>query len=132
VSRYGQESGIIGMHGGLPPPSTFPFTDVRCGLLDLGTPGSTHDAAAAGAAGHSSSSVLDISDPQLVAAAQQYNMSAQVREGGVEGAEVCTRPAGTCMAAWSSLPGPPSPRTLSWHADIRAMRRWWRGRATSW
>jgi hypothetical protein len=73
---------VIGMHGGLPPSNTFPFTSFHCGLLPLGD----HEAAGkppAAAAGDAASAqqqqnVLTIDDPHAVAAAQQYNMQAQV------------------------------------------------------
>lgn len=75
VSRYTKEPDVIGMHGGLPPSNTFPFTWFHTGLLPLGNSSS---AAVEGKA-DASEDVLNIEDPQLVSVAQQYNMQAQVR-----------------------------------------------------
>jgi hypothetical protein len=56
---------MIGMHGGLPPSDSFPFSYFNAGMS---------------AAGHGPTDAeLQIAEPQLVAAAQQYNMNAQVR-----------------------------------------------------
>jgi hypothetical protein len=72
VSKYQGAPGIIGMHGGLPPADTFPFAAFDCTLQNSSS--SSTDAAAAAAVVSS----LGISDPRLVAAAQQYNMHAKV------------------------------------------------------
>jgi hypothetical protein len=56
---------MIGMHGGLPPADSFPFSYFNAGIS---------------AAGHGPTDAeLQIAEPQLVAAAQQYNMNAEVR-----------------------------------------------------
>jgi hypothetical protein len=76
VSRYTKEPDVIGMHGGLPPSNTFPFTWFHTGLLPL------EDASTA-AGQHQvkeQEAVLKIDDPQLVSTAQQYNMQALVRK----------------------------------------------------
>lgn len=60
VSKYGGRADIIPMHGGLPPANSFPFTSLGAGV--------------APPSGAGASSSLDVADPALVAAAQQYNM----------------------------------------------------------
>lgn len=72
---------MIGMHGGLPPSNTFPFTSFHCGLLPLDDEAAGKAPAAAGDAvpAEQQQTVLTIDDPHVVAAAQQYNMQAQVR-----------------------------------------------------
>ncbi|KAF6254738.1 pyridoxal phosphate-dependent transferase [Scenedesmus sp. NREL 46B-D3] len=63
VSKFSTMPGVIGMHGGLPPSDSFPFSYFNAGIS---------------AAGHGpTDSELQIAEPQLVAAAQQYNMNAQ-------------------------------------------------------
>lgn len=64
VSTFGVMPGVIGMHGGLPPSDSFPFSFFTAGIT----------AAAEGMP----QDELHITDPKLVAAAQQYNMHAQV------------------------------------------------------
>lgn len=70
---------MIGMHGGLPPSNTFPFTSFHAGLLQLaaGDPAATA-AAPAQDKGDAHATVMKIDDPLLVATAQQYNMHAHV------------------------------------------------------
>jgi hypothetical protein len=64
VSKFGSMPGMIGMHGGLPPSDSFPFSYFNAGIS---------------AAGYGPTDAeLQIVEPQLVSAAQQYNMNAQV------------------------------------------------------
>jgi hypothetical protein len=77
--------GMIGMHGGLPPSDSFPFSYFNAGMS---------------AAGHGPTDAeLQIAEPQLVAAAQQYNMNAQVRACEWEQSPLCT------AAAWLGKQG---------------------------
>lgn len=77
---------MIGMHGGLPPSNTFPFTWFHAGLLPLadGADATAGAAAAALAADWTPNSTaqhadsMRIEDAHLVSTAQQYNMQAQV------------------------------------------------------
>jgi hypothetical protein len=66
--------GVIGMHGGLPPPDAFPFATLGGDLA----PETATAAAATAAEGQPDSEQLqrlDITDPALVALAQQYIMT---------------------------------------------------------
>jgi hypothetical protein len=88
VAKYAGAKGVIGMHGGLPPPDAFPFATLGGDLVP--EPSSSTAVAAAGiiAAAASGSSApqappgrlqrLDITDPALVALAQQYIMTPKV------------------------------------------------------
>ncbi|WIA37188.1 hypothetical protein OEZ86_014142 [Tetradesmus obliquus] len=63
VSKFSTMAGMIGMHGGLPPADSFPFSSFNAGIS---------------AAGHGPADTeLQIVEPQLVSAAQQYNMNAE-------------------------------------------------------
>lgn len=70
---------MIGMHGGLPPSNTFPFTWFQSGLLPLPSDTTTGFAADNTSTASAHATVMKVDDPQLVSAAQQYNMHAQVR-----------------------------------------------------
>jgi hypothetical protein len=94
VAEYTGAKGVIGMHGGLPPPDAFPFATLGGDLVP--EPSSSSAAAppagekAAAAAGGSSAlqappdhlQRLDITDPVLVALAQQYIMTPKVQVAG--------------------------------------------------
>lgn len=100
VSRYTKEPDVIGMHGGLPPSNTFPFTWFHSGLLPL--PSDT-TGCAAGVTGAASAhaTVMKVEDPQLVSAAQQYNMHAQVRLPHGSSSSCCfNRSTVACNAGW--------------------------------
>jgi hypothetical protein len=85
VSRYTKEPDVIGMHGGLPPSNTFPFTWFHTGLLPL-----EYASTAAGQEEvNAQEAVLKIDDPQLVSAAQQYNMQALVRKTCLQAFNIC-------------------------------------------
>lgn len=60
VNRFQMLPDVVGMHGGLPPADAFPFNRLTFGLE------------------HNPGEVLDISNPRMVAAAQQYNLILQV------------------------------------------------------
>eukprot|EP00775_Hariotina_reticulata_P010800 gene10800-10956_t len=70
VSKYACVPDVIGMHGGLPPADAFPFTAFS-GRMCHDSQGNTAPQAAA------SDLQLDIDDPVLITAAQQYNMNAK-------------------------------------------------------
>lgn len=71
VARFTGVQGVIGMHGGLPPPDAFPFATLGGDLA----PDTTTSTAAAPPADSEQLQRLDITDPALVALAQQYIMT---------------------------------------------------------
>lgn len=95
VSKFTGAQGVVGMHGGLPPPDAFPFASLGGNLApDPSCSSSSTPHADAGpsssaatvdgvevAAGQQQAAVtqrLDITDPSLVALAQQYIMTPKV------------------------------------------------------
>lgn len=102
VAKYTGAKGVIGMHGGLPPPDAFPFATLGGDLVpepsssSAAAPRAGEQAAAAAAASGSSAlqappghmDRIDITDPVLVALAQQYIMTPKV--------------CGSSSLAWSS------------------------------
>lgn len=84
VARFTGVQGVIGMHGGLPPPDAFPFATLGGDLA----PDTTTSTAAAPPADGEQLQRLDITDPALVALAQQYIMTPKAS----------SRPASVCLA----------------------------------
>ena len=83
VSQFTGTPGMIGMHGGLPPPDAFPFATLGGALAPDTTSSTGHNAAAAPAsdkAGGCQLQGLQVTDPLLVAAAQQYMFTPKVRK----------------------------------------------------
>eukprot|EP00879_Flechtneria_rotunda_P018602 GHRR01019520.1.p1 GENE.GHRR01019520.1~~GHRR01019520.1.p1 ORF type:complete len:239 (+),score=101.08 GHRR01019520.1:268-984(+) len=85
TAQYTKLPGIIGMHGGLPPSDTFPFATIECRLSaaastrSSSSSGGSTGAADKAAAADAITAVMDpdmlvVCNPELVAAAQQYNM----------------------------------------------------------
>eukprot|EP00879_Flechtneria_rotunda_P000651 GHRR01000765.1.p1 GENE.GHRR01000765.1~~GHRR01000765.1.p1 ORF type:complete len:584 (+),score=193.54 GHRR01000765.1:499-2250(+) len=70
VSKFSGTQGMICMHGGIPPADSFPFTFFIGGMCDLGGD-------ANGPHAPYGAETLAVTDPDLVTAAQQYNMHAQ-------------------------------------------------------
>jgi hypothetical protein len=91
VSKFTGAQGVIGMHGGLPPPDAFPFATLGGDLLTPDAPPSSSSSPQA-PAGPSATGAqptggqlqrLDITEPSLVALAQQYIMTPKVCRCGV-------------------------------------------------